>query len=108
MACLALELGMFRGRWRGPGMRRAAGDWDALLPTIVNHQRMCQAFETVKFLEAVFMKIFGLLLAIIPAMIVATLSAVPTNAQTRTWVSGDQFRLGARPERRALHDHELQ
>ncbi|MGC2222976.1 MAG: right-handed parallel beta-helix repeat-containing protein [Methylocella sp.] len=35
------------------------------------------------------MKIFGLLLAIIPAIIVATLFAVPANAQaTRTWVSG--------------------
>ena len=35
------------------------------------------------------MKIFGPLLALIPAMSVATLSAVPANAQaTRTWVSG--------------------
>jgi hypothetical protein len=35
------------------------------------------------------MKIFGLLLAIIPAMIIATLFAVPANAQaSRTWVSG--------------------
>jgi Right handed beta helix region len=35
------------------------------------------------------MKIFGLLLAIIAAMIIATLAAVPANAQaTRTWVSG--------------------
>ena len=34
------------------------------------------------------MKIFGLLLATIPAMIVAILSAGPATAQTRTWVSG--------------------
>ena len=35
------------------------------------------------------MKIFGLLLAMIPAMIMSTLYAVPANAQaTRTWVSG--------------------
>ncbi|MGH6839326.1 MAG: right-handed parallel beta-helix repeat-containing protein [Methylocella sp.] len=35
------------------------------------------------------MKIFGLLLAIIPAMIMAALLAAPANAQaTRTWVSG--------------------
>src|SRR6202023_3463867 len=35
------------------------------------------------------MKIFGLLLAVIPAMIIATLFSVPANAQaTRTWVSG--------------------
>jgi hypothetical protein len=35
------------------------------------------------------MKIFGLLLAMIPAMIIATLFSVPANAQaTRTWVSG--------------------
>jgi Right handed beta helix region len=35
------------------------------------------------------MKIFGLLLAIIPVMIGATLFSVPANAQaTRTWVSG--------------------
>jgi len=35
------------------------------------------------------MKIFGLLLAMIPAMIMATLFSVPANAQaTRTWVSG--------------------
>jgi hypothetical protein len=35
------------------------------------------------------MKIFGLLLAVIPAMIMATLFSVPANAQaTRTWVSG--------------------
>jgi len=35
------------------------------------------------------MKIFGLLLAIIPAMIIATLFSVPAKAQaTRTWVSG--------------------
>src|ERR1700731_3781937 len=50
---------------------------------------MCQTFEAVKFLEVVFMKIFGLLLAMIPAMIIATLFSVPANAQaTRTWVSG--------------------
>jgi hypothetical protein len=56
---------------------------------IVTHQRVCQTFEAVEFLEAVFMKIFGLLLAIIPAMIIATLFSVPANAQaTRTWVSG--------------------
>src|SRR3979490_3055308 len=35
------------------------------------------------------MKIFGLLLAMIPAMIIATLFSVPAHAQaTRTWVSG--------------------
>src|ERR1700730_13249865 len=35
------------------------------------------------------MKIFGLLLAMIPEMIIATLFSVPANAQaTRTWVSG--------------------
>jgi hypothetical protein len=35
------------------------------------------------------MKIFGLLLAMIPAMIIATLFSVPAKAQaTRTWVSG--------------------
>ena len=35
------------------------------------------------------MKTFGLLLAMIPAMIIATLFSVPANAQaTRTWVSG--------------------
>jgi hypothetical protein len=35
------------------------------------------------------MKSFGLLLAMIPAMIMATLFSVPANAQaTRTWVSG--------------------
>src|ERR1700730_16860349 len=34
------------------------------------------------------MKIFGLLLATIPAMMVAILSAGPATAQTRTWVSG--------------------
>ncbi len=35
------------------------------------------------------MKIFGLLLAMIPAMIIATLFSVPAQAQaTRTWVSG--------------------
>jgi hypothetical protein len=46
-------------------------------------------FRAVKFLEVVYMKIFGLLLAMIPAMIIATLFSVPTNAQaTRTWVSG--------------------
>src|SRR6202040_2346620 len=46
-------------------------------------------FRAAKFLEVVYMKIFGLLLAIIPAMIVATLFAVPANAQaSRTWVSG--------------------
>src|ERR1700736_975208 len=50
---------------------------------------MCQTFEAVKFLEVVYMKIFGLLLAMIPAMIIATLFSVPANAQaTRTWVSG--------------------
>jgi Right handed beta helix region len=50
---------------------------------------MCQTFEAVKFLEVVFMKIFGLLLAMIPAMIIATLFSVPAQAQaTRTWVSG--------------------
>jgi hypothetical protein len=49
---------------------------------------MCQTFAAVKFLE-VFMKISGLLLAMILAMIVATLYAVPAKAQaTRTWVSG--------------------
>jgi hypothetical protein len=46
-------------------------------------------FRAVKFLEVVYMKIFGLLLAMIPAMIIATLFSVPANAQaTRTWVSG--------------------
>ena len=50
---------------------------------------MCKTFEAVKFLEVVFMKIFGLLLAMIPAMIIATLFSVPAQAQaTRTWVSG--------------------
>src|ERR1700731_3556254 len=50
---------------------------------------MCQTFEAVKFLEVVFMKIFGLLLAMIPAMIIATLFFVPAKAQaTGTWVSG--------------------
>jgi hypothetical protein len=50
---------------------------------------MCQTFEAVKYLEAVFMKIFGLMLAMIPVMIMATLFSVPANAQaTRTWVSG--------------------
>jgi Right handed beta helix region len=35
------------------------------------------------------MKIFGLLLAMIPAMIIATIFSVPAQAQaTRTWVSG--------------------
>jgi hypothetical protein len=35
------------------------------------------------------MKIFGLLLAMFPAMIIAALFSVPANAQaTRTWVSG--------------------
>ena len=35
------------------------------------------------------MKSFGLLLAMIPAMIIATLFSVPAQAQaTRTWVSG--------------------
>jgi hypothetical protein len=46
-------------------------------------------FRAVEFLEVVYMKIFGLLLAMIPAMIIATLFSVPANAQaTRTWVSG--------------------
>ena len=59
------------------------------LSTIVTRQRMCQTLEVVEFLEAVFMKIFGLLLAMIPAMIIATLFSVPAKAQaTRTWVSG--------------------
>jgi Right handed beta helix region len=40
-------------------------------------------------MEAVYMKIFGLLLAMIPAMIIAILFSVPAKAQaTRTWVSG--------------------
>jgi hypothetical protein len=59
------------------------------MSTIVTRQRICQTVATVKFLEAVFMKTFGLLLAMIPAMIIATLFSVPANAQaTRTWVSG--------------------
>jgi hypothetical protein len=50
---------------------------------------MCKTFEAVKFVEVVFMKIFGLLVAVIPAMILATLFSVPAKAQaTRTWVSG--------------------
>src|SRR6202030_3459302 len=50
---------------------------------------MCHTFKAVKFLEVVFMKIFSLLLAVIPAMILATLFSVPAKAQaTRTWVSG--------------------
>jgi hypothetical protein len=50
---------------------------------------MCQAFNVEELLEAVFMKIFGLLLAMIQAMIMATLFAASANAQaTRTWVSG--------------------
>jgi hypothetical protein len=62
---------------------------DNRLSTIVTRRRICQTSEAVKFLEAIFMKIFGLLLAIIPAMIIATLFSVPAQAQaTRTWVSG--------------------
>jgi len=50
---------------------------------------MCQDFEVRKFLEVVLMKILGLLLPIISAMIMATLYAAPAYAQaTRTWVSG--------------------
>jgi hypothetical protein len=50
---------------------------------------MCKTVEAVKFVEVVFMKIFGLLVAVIPAMILATLFSVPAKAQaTRTWVSG--------------------
>jgi hypothetical protein len=50
---------------------------------------MCQTLEALKFLEVAFMKIFGLLLAMIPAMIIVTLFSVPAKAQaTRTWVSG--------------------
>jgi hypothetical protein len=76
-------------------MRRAAGSFDLVFraevpqPTIATHQRMCQAFNVEELLEAVFMKIFGLLLAMIQAMIMATLFAASANAQaTRTWVSG--------------------
>jgi hypothetical protein len=50
---------------------------------------MCQTLEALKFLEVAFMKIFGLLLAMIPAMIIVILFSVPAKAQaTRTWVSG--------------------
>jgi len=77
------------------GTRQSAQDSTSFLvgrlglPSIVTHQRMCQTFQVGKFLEAVLMKIFGLLLAMIPAMIIATLFSVPAKAQaTRTWVSG--------------------
>jgi hypothetical protein len=76
-------------------MRRAAGLFDLVFraevpqPTIATHQRMCQAFNVEELLETVFMKIFGLLLAMIQTMIMATLFAASANAQaTRTWVSG--------------------
>jgi hypothetical protein len=75
--------------WTGAGSFGLVFRGDNRLSTIVTYQRICQTFEAVEFLEVVFMKIFGLLLAMIPAMIIATLFSVPAQAQaTRTWVSG--------------------
>jgi hypothetical protein len=82
-----------RERW---GSWRGARKW--LAPHVIEENAAADychsstdvpSFWMVKILETDFMKIFGLLLAIIPAMIIATLSAVPAKAQsTRTWVSG--------------------